>query len=422
MTVTKVNILNRPRFAMAMAGAVMSVFVLVAVSIMSRAIAQTTGEQNIFAVRAVPVDATAENVTAAREQGLVAGRIAAFWKVVERLVAPEDVERVPQPTAGEVITMVRDFSILDERSSAVRYLADLSVRFHPGPVRAMLRAVGVPFTETVSKPLVVIPLYREHAGGRLLLWEEPNPWRVAWMEPAANNGLVPFVLPLGDIDDLTTLSREQAIIGNDATLDAVAARYRTSGTLVAVAEVSAEASALNEDSEPVDLINVLMTLTARHRDLPTEQTVLSYAGAPGEDLEDVLIAAAEAAAAAIQNIWKAANRVAFDSTTQITALVPVTGLQKWVGVKNLLEAVPLIERLDLQAMTRDRVQVTLVYAGDVGQFKLALAQKDLAITQQGGVWVIETLTPGDADLAEFYSPNGTSPQPPAGPVLGEAAQ
>ncbi|HCX14294.1 MAG TPA: DUF2066 domain-containing protein, partial [Rhodospirillaceae bacterium] len=121
-------------------------------------------------------DTTASNVTNAREQGLLAGRMAAFWKVIERLVAPEDIERIPTPTTGEIITMVRDFSVSDERSSAVRYLADLSVRFHPGPVQALLRSAGVSYTETVSKPLVVVPLYRENVGGSLLLWEESNLW------------------------------------------------------------------------------------------------------------------------------------------------------------------------------------------------------------------------------------------------------
>ncbi len=425
MIVTKVNILNRPRFAMAVAGALAGVLVLLAVWGTATGTAQAAGERDIFTVRAVLVDTTAVNVAQAREQGFVAGRIAAFWKLIERLVAPEDIERVPQPSAGEVITMVRDFSIASERSSAVRYLAELTVRFHPGPVRALLRAAGVLFTETVSKPLVVIPLYREQAGARLLLWEDPNPWRSAWMEPAADNGLVPFALPLGDIDDLTTLSVEQAVAGNNVALDALAARYQTGGTLVAVAEVSTDTQALSapsEELEPGTAINVLLTLTARHRDLLTDQLVLSYAGAPGEDLEDVLVAAADTAAAAVQNTWKVANRVAFDSMTQITVLVPVTGIQQWVKVKNQLEAVPLIERLNLQAMTRDRAQFTLVYAGNVGQFNLALAQKDLEITQRGDVWVIETLMQGDVDLAEFSSPSRGLPQPPDGPVLGEAVQ
>ncbi len=429
---TNVNILNRPRFAMplrkVLAGAVMSIFGAIAVWGTPPASAQTPSERDIFTVREVPVDATATNVTLAREQGLLAGRMAAFWKVIDRLVAPEDIERVPQPTAGEVITMVRDFSVSGERSSAVRYLSDMSVRFHPGPIRSLLRAAGVPFTETVSKPLVVVPLYRESAGGRLLLWDDPNPWRMAWMSPAADNGLVPFVLPLGDIGDLTTLSMEEAVAGDDAALAALSARYETAGSVVAVAEVSTDTGISpavgesNNTAETSEIINVLLTLTMHHRDLPTSQMVVSYAGEPGEDIEDVLTEAASTAASSVQNVWKAANRVAFNSTSQVTALVPVSGLQQWVGIKNQLEAVSLIESVNLQAMTRDRAQVTLVYAGDIDQFNLALAQKDLAMAEEGGVWVIESLSHETIDRVELSNPSGGAPLPTTNNVPGGIPQ
>ena len=91
MTVTKVNILKRPRNAMAVAMAVarVAVIVLMGAWAFGPAAAQTPMERDIFTVRIVPVDATAVNVTKAREQGLLAGRITAFWKVIERLVAPE---------------------------------------------------------------------------------------------------------------------------------------------------------------------------------------------------------------------------------------------------------------------------------------------------------------------------------------------
>ena len=427
-----VNILNRPRFAMLLreilAGAVVGVFAVFAVWGMPPAIAQSSSERDIYTVLEVPVDATATNVTEAREQGLLAGRMAAFWMVIERLVAPEDIEHVPQPTAGEVITMVRDFSVSGERSSAVRYLSDMSVRFHPVPIRSLLRAAGVPFTETVSKPLLVVPLYRESAGGRLLLWEDPNPWRIAWKGPASDNGLVPFVLPLGDIDDLTTLSMEGAIAGDAEALAVLTSRYGTGGTLVAVAEVSmgsepsTVAGELNETTDTSETINALMTLTARHRDLPTSQVVVSYSGQAGEALEDVLSGAADAAASAVQNIWKAANRVAFNTTNQITALVPVSGLQQWVGIQHQLEAVPLIQRVNLQAMTRDRAQVTLVYAGNIDQFNLALAQKDLAITAEADVWVIESLLPETAGDVERANTSAGDPLPTAGVTPDETLQ
>ncbi|MEQ9449858.1 MAG: DUF2066 domain-containing protein [Rhodospirillaceae bacterium] len=448
MMVRRVKILDRPRFAMVVAAAITAVFVLAVLAPLPAA--AQSANTDIFEVRGVAVDVTTDSVTQAREQGLENGRVAAFSALIERLVSPDDVARVPQPSASEIITMVRDFSIANERSSAVRYLADLTVRFHPGPVRALLRRANVPFTETVSKPLVVVPLYREDAGERLTLWEDPNPWRMAWMEPAADNSLVPFLVPLGDITDLTTISMEQASAGEVDALDALATRYGAGGTLVAIAEASlgdvpivepppveegdvvdgdvtdwepaepAPAPLTEEDivegDEPAQVVNVLMTLSVRHGSLPLAQMVLPYSSAPGEAVEDALVDAAHAAADAVQNAWKSINSISYDSVTEITALVPLSGIDRWVSIKSELEAVPLVQRLDLQAMTRDRAQITLTYAGAFDQFNVALAQRDLALNQQSGVWVIE---PVNANVVEALGVDsaeaGIAEQPAAPP-------
>ena len=379
--------------------------------------AQGAEDRDIFAVRTIAVDSTAGNVIQARAQGLLEGQVMAFRKVISRLVAPEDVELVAEPDSDEIISMVRDFSISGERSSAVRYLSDMSVRFHPGPIRALLRSAGIPFTETVSKPLIIVPLYRESVGERLFLWEDPNPWRIAWEEPAAENGLVPFVLPLGDIDDLTTLSMEQAVEGDQDALGALSARYGAAGSLVVAAEVSVEAASqeelaelkesdvdLEDLQEPIEVINVLLTLTTRHRDLPASQVVLSHAGEPGQELDEVLDAAARFAASTVENEWRIPNRVARDAVTQMTVLLPMSDIRDWVRVRSQLESISLIERLELQAMTRDRAQISLTYAGEIGPFNLALAQKDLVITDYSGVWVVESLALAGDELMDMPVP------------------
>jgi uncharacterized protein with PhoU and TrkA domain len=58
--------------------------------------------------------------------------------------------------------------------------------------------------------------------------------------------------------------------------------------------------------------------------------------------------------------------------------------------------VPLVDRMDVQAMTKDRVQLTLYYAGAQSQLSVAMAQHDLALSQKDGVWVIAFARGGQA--------------------------
>ncbi len=349
----------------------------------------------LFVAEAVPVDVTAGTVTEARERGLTQGRVAGLRKVLERLVAREDLARVPQLNTTQIIDMVRDFSIANERSSAVRYLADLTVRFNPTAVRRLLREARVPFTETISKPLVVVPVLRD--ANAAILWAPDNTWHSAWLQVPASGALVSFVTPSGDGQDAATVSPEQALAKNDAALQALAVRHGAGGILVAAATIGADDA-------------VAMTLTEIRADLPPVVLTLTHAAAPGIARGEVIAAAARTAAAAVEENWLRRNRVSFNVTGQMTALVPIADLKEWLAVRERLNSVPLVDRLTMQAMTRDRAQITLYYAGGEEQLRLAMTQYNLALSQQNGVWVIESARAGVAGRV-LGRPGGDGAEP-----------
>lgn len=365
------NILDRRGFAMA-AGRLLGLGFTAGIltprlSLAADADARPAGD--VYVADNVPVDVTAPTVTDARERALVQARVNGLRKVVERLVAPGDLSRVPTLTSTQVIDMVRDFSIANERTSAVRYIADLTVRFNPEAVRRLLRDADIPFAETMSKPLVVVPLLRTQ-DGKTLLWEEGNPWRAAWTKTASVNGLVPIYVPNGEPKDLA-LTLDQAMNKDAGALATLANAYDAGGALVALAAMEGPA--------------IRLTLDVVRTGGEPEQLTATATAVPREEL---LVTAARTAVGAVENSWRALNTVSFGSVAQITALVPIENLKDWLTVRERLTGVPLIQRIDLQAITRDRAQVTLYFAGERDQLRLAMSQRDLSLTQANGVWVI----------------------------------
>ena len=71
---------------------------------------------------------------------------------------------------------------------------------------------GVPFAETPSLPILLIPIYETN--GVSQLWDSPNPWRDVWKDSAFDNSLLPIIVPSGDFEDIKYLSASQAINGN----------------------------------------------------------------------------------------------------------------------------------------------------------------------------------------------------------------
>ena len=358
--------------------------------------AQAEAQIEVFTVQGVAVDARARTASEARTQGLQRGQIDALDKLFRRLVPRSFHGDLPQLAPRDVIDLVQDFSVANERTSAVRYLADLTVRFHPESIRSTLRFANVPFAETVGKPVVIVPLYQASIVTEPTLWEDPNPWRDAWYGLPKTDGLVPRQLPFADLQDLTSLRVGDVIARDRDVLQGWATRYGADDAVIVTASLVGSIGAESVRG------TLYFTRTVKEQRIDVPAT-------GGQTWADLFAAAAAEAWAVVEDEWKQENMLQFGMSSQITALVPLTRLEDWLTVKNRLLRVPLIDRYELQAMTRDRAQITLYYLGDEDQLELAMAQTNLALVWQDEAWVIE-----DREQGSPESPNlrGTIPAAP----------
>ncbi|MHB1217989.1 MAG: DUF2066 domain-containing protein [Alphaproteobacteria bacterium] len=346
------------------------VFASLAVA-MAPARAQTAGRGGVFdpfTVSGVAVDKTAQSAAAARADAIAEGQRLALQRLIKRLAAKPAADRI-SITAARAAELVRDFDIAEEKSSGVRYIAKLNVRFKPDAVRAMLRAEGAPFAETASRPLVVVPVYE--GGGAPILWDDANPWREAWSAKLPRDGLVPMILPMGDLADIAAVKAEQARDGDSVKLRALAAKYNAGGTLVAVARL--------------DSSGELQVTSTRLGTTGAPQTVVErFKPSPGESREALLQRAADSVATQIEERWKQDNLLRFGGGEQaLETDVPFGSLREWVEIRNRLGRVAQIRRSDVRAISRRDAHVILHYVGDETQLSQALAQLDLRLETQG---------------------------------------
>ena len=127
---------------------------------------------DVFEIKNLAVDVKAETAAAARKQALKQAERRAFYALIRRLTLSQDEERIPEFSQDEIAGYVRDFSVAREKAFSVRYIARLNYRFKADEVRDLLRAYNVPFAETPSRPVVVLPVYE--IGASAVLWDEPN--------------------------------------------------------------------------------------------------------------------------------------------------------------------------------------------------------------------------------------------------------
>jgi hypothetical protein len=282
---------------------------------------------DVFTISDVAVDSTAETAAAAREQAIAYGQSQAIQRLWQRLVPAERLSTIPSLSAGAVTDFVRDFSVANERTSAVRYIATLEVRFRPEQVRRFLRANTIAFAETVSKPVVVVPLFAE--GNSLRLWDDPNPWRRVWLDRDGEHELVPLVSPLGDLGDIAQIDAARAEAGDGAALDALARRYSAGAVLVTTATLEGDA----------DLGQARLRVVSKQYRAAADPIVRidSHVQQQGEDLIGLLERAAQTIDAALQAQWRRDNLLRFDQQNRLAARVPLSGIDQWVAVRRRLD-------------------------------------------------------------------------------------
>ena len=340
-------------------------------------LARAADEDELYTVQNVTVDKTAASASQAREIALADAQAQAFDRLVRRLVASDRQAAVPRPNAQALARLVRGFEVDRERSSNVRYIATLRIRFDPRAVRDSLRSAGVPYAETRSKPILVVPVLMD--AGDAKIWDAANPWRAAWAQQGGGDGLVSFMVPGGDAMDQIEIDAAQAAAGRIDNVGALAGRYGAGEVMIAVATPEA--------AQRGEAVAVTVAVTRGDREGGRAE-VQSFTGAPGERVEKVLAQAAAQIAGGIEESWKRDNMLRFDKEQTLTATVPNESLNDWVAVRTRLGQVASLKAAELVAFSRQAAVVRLHYFGDEQQLKLALAHSDLALDGAAPAWTI----------------------------------
>jgi hypothetical protein len=370
----------------------------------------------LFTIENVPVDATAESGTAARDQGLAAGEAEAWRRLLRRIALSEDFEKAASLSPIERERVVRDIAVVDERIAATRYRAGLTVRFRPDAARAVLAGRGVQFSDLIGPTTLILPVWRvpETAApaaergavtappepgvpaeggdadpnaaaraaflaalpppGTELLWDDPNPWRQAWETMALPLGLVPLVVPLGDIADVADINVDAAVLGDPVALPAIAQRYGAQNVAVMLAAPQGGTPAMPEALE-ITVVNHTAGI-----DLP-ESTVLAVtAPADADDAAALYAAGVEAAALDLAERWKRQNTFGVDSAGALDISAAIERLEEWAEIRRRLDAVPLVAEAVPSRLALGEVRFTLRFRGDERQLALALSRQGLMLS------------------------------------------
>ncbi len=342
---------------------------------------------DIFTVDNIAVDGTGETAAQARDAALAVGRSQAVRKLYERLTPEEYWPSLPQMTGQEALYIERGFQVANEKSSATRYIANVSFSFQEDRIKQELRSRNIPYTESQARSAVVLPVLRTGSG--VLLWEEGNYWADAWRSRSFNNTLVPLVTALGEIDDIANVTAANASTAGWQTLSPLATRYGVGDVMVA------EAVAQGSQSLSVTMRRVSSTGASSD---PVSITVQNIDGSSPSQLAN---AAIDQAYAVLETRWKSQTIISPNAPAQyLSATLRFNDIREWAVIRQRLADLNMVRNLAVRAISPTGAELGLTYSGSVDQLRVALAQKELLLVNSEQLTVIELAKP----LAELEIP------------------
>ena len=348
----------------------------------------------LFTVEGVQVDVTADNAVQAREKAFAEAQQKAFKVLASRMVADADIDSVEIPPADTISTLVNDYEISNEKLSSVRYVATYKFRFKDGEVRRFFNYRDVEYTDVSRKPALVLPYYQTN--GKSVLWDSNNPWRQAWNRAINLEGLVTFIVPLGDLADVRDIPGDTPLEYEGPRLKRVLDRYEASEAVIMTAVPDQTlTAALASDGNVAGTLEIYIYRT--DRGVAEYVHTLNIQAGSNETAASLMDRAVDQTQKFLRRDWKKRTAVRSSGTNEVEVGIPLSSLAEWASIQRKLNNVYGIDEVEILSVQPGRANVILSFEGDIERLKLALNQADMVLTplgyQRGGQPQNEYLSP-----------------------------
>lgn len=324
-----------------------------------------SADREMFRVTNLHVDITADTAAAARTKALAQVQREAFNQLLSRIVLPEDQDKLNEVLGREGVTSdiqnyVRGLEISDEKTSTVRYIANVTVSFNQKAIEDLLTINNIRYGETTGQTLAVVPLFWD--GQRYVLWDDENIWLDAWRSANVGNGLVPVIVP----SESTELSVDEAVRKDTDALTSFATAQSANAALVVVAHWQQEALQLT----------IKQTVFNAGAEQRTTTTVVR--GQPEQSTQEVMAEGVKRVYARLQNGWKH-QTVRSPQLTYTEAKITFDSYGEWAAALRAVQAARGVDKVKTVRFNRSYAVVDIFHNLKDGALQTALREQKLSV-------------------------------------------
>jgi hypothetical protein len=329
----------------------------------------------------VEVDVIGKDAVDARSRAMSEAEGAALKQLLERFTSPQQAQAViASLPASRISAMVQGVEVLNERISDRRYRAHMLVSFDGEEINKLINTASTDGSTVIDAPpstaFGIIPIYEE--GPRMQLWETDNPWLATWKTIGLEANSEGIVVPYGDNTDQLAITARNAGAATFSSLTSLTNRYGISQVIIVQAKFEAN---------PQMKVNVVKRRISRTQN---EINMISYVADPDETKEMLLTRAAQDIVFQLQKMKERMPQGSFvgGERHNIMMLASISTMASWTDLKAKLTSLPLVEKVNVLAISPQQVDMDVHYRGTEESLETAIAAQHLRLVKHTNYWVI----------------------------------
>lgn len=266
----------------------------------------------------------------------------------------------------EIADMVRSEQIENESIAGKRYSATFNIMFAEDFVAHILdqKKLIPTSASALKKTYLLIPARMKK--NQTLLWGEDNDWKKAVEKTLKNKSLKNFIIPDADIANVATLDAGDITSLDYLALEPVLSRYK--------ADIAYTLIFSYDEIENKVLIEVL-----RVDKLYKKQFKLSFINVDRLGYKILMNRVSDKTIQYLVNSQIALPRNT--SPNSVLIKVYIDSLEDWLRIKNKIERSNLVNQLNIELISRERVVATLNYIGS-GEIQKSFADHGIRMNRQ----------------------------------------
>lgn len=312
----------------------------------------------------VSVDITSSSVAEAKKLAMSKAIRDGLNNVALGISTQESVDELNKLNDNQIQHFVSEVMVLMEKSSDVRYIADLRISVNEDVLKSYIVENNLPLVVGEEQDVLLIPLF-EKEDGTLELWGKENIWREAFVDKKnLKKGNLNINLIQKNLGNITVVETNRIFDMNETEYNEMVSFNNVED--IYVLKYSLKDNKVYVKRFPEGAVSEVLIEDASMAEM-TDKVLPFF-----KDVKKVY--------------REEQNNVVVEETFETIYNYPRLG--KWMELKKLLESIPQVQEVKVLSLAKGKVHFRFKYVGVVEKLQTTLGLKGYNLSKEGSFYVI----------------------------------